>query len=59
MSYTTHTEDFIQELYTRMDILSPNLLDFQLIAKQLGIRVFYWPDKSQALFKGASIHIFK
>ncbi|MGE7944094.1 hypothetical protein ACQKNB_18615 [Lysinibacillus xylanilyticus] len=40
MSYTTHTEDFIQELYTRTGILKPEQLNFQTIALQLGIQLF-------------------
>ena len=58
MSYTTHTEDFIKILYTRMNILKPQHLDFRMIGIQLDIHVFYWPDKSQALFLKDQAYIF-
>lgn len=53
MNYTTHTEDFVKELYTRMGILEPNQLDYMYIANELGIKVFpapYENGPSQALF---------
>lgn len=58
MNYTTHTANFIKDLYTRMGILSPLQLNFQSIAMQLGIQLFYWPDKSQALFLNEHAYIF-
>ncbi|MGN4124848.1 ImmA/IrrE family metallo-endopeptidase [Lysinibacillus sphaericus] len=58
MNYTTHTEDFIKKFYRRMGILMPQHLDFQEIATQLGIQLFYWPDKSQALFLKEHVFIF-
>ncbi|QPQ35538.1 ImmA/IrrE family metallo-endopeptidase [Lysinibacillus sp. JNUCC-52] len=50
MKYSTHTEDFIKELYVRIGTLTPKSLKFQTISKRLGIHVFYWPDTSQSLF---------
>ncbi|MFE3576861.1 ImmA/IrrE family metallo-endopeptidase [Lysinibacillus sp. NPDC059133] len=58
MSYTTYTENLIKELYNRMGILTPQNLDFQTIAMQLQIQVFYWPDNSQALFLKERAYIF-
>lgn len=58
MSCTTHTEDFIQELYTQIGISTPYKLNFQSIAMRLGIQVFYWSDKSQALFLREHAYIF-
>lgn len=58
MNYTTHTEDFIREFYTQMGILTPQQLNFQTIAIQLEIRLYYWPDKSQALFLKNHAYIF-
>lgn len=58
MSYRTHTEDYIQDLYTRMGILKAQQLDFKKIAMHFGIQVFYWPDKSQALFLKNHAYIF-
>ncbi len=58
MSYTTHTDDFIRALYNHMKILKPQKLEFQTMAIKLGIQVFYWPDKSQALFLRERAYIF-
>ncbi|MGE7916679.1 ImmA/IrrE family metallo-endopeptidase [Lysinibacillus xylanilyticus] len=58
MYHTTYTEDFIKELYTKIGILTTLQLDFQTIAMQLGIQVFYWPDNSQALFLKKRYFIF-
>jgi len=58
MIYTTHTEDFVHEFYARMGILEPQQFDFQEIATQFGIQLFYWPDKSQALFLKEQAYIF-
>ncbi len=55
---TTHTEDFIKELYNRIGISIPQQLDYQLIAMELGIKVFYWRDSSQALFANNRPFIF-
>ncbi|MGE8004238.1 ImmA/IrrE family metallo-endopeptidase [Lysinibacillus sp. NPDC093216] len=58
MNYKTLTENFIKELYTRISVITPQQLDFQMIAMQLGIQVFYWPDKNQALFLKNQAYIF-
>lgn len=58
MSYTTLTEDFIQELYLRIGIIIPTQLDYQSFAQQLGIRIYFWEDKSQALFLNERSFIF-
>ncbi|MFF5815799.1 ImmA/IrrE family metallo-endopeptidase [Lysinibacillus capsici] len=58
MKHTTHTEDFIKELYTRMNIMTPQQLEFKVIAKQLNIYIFYWSDISQALFLKERSFIF-
>lgn len=58
MKYTTHTEDFIEELFVRMDILTPHQLNFHKITLHLGIQLFYWADKSQALFLKEQVYIF-
>ncbi|MDM5233341.1 ImmA/IrrE family metallo-endopeptidase [Lysinibacillus pakistanensis] len=58
MVYTTHTENFLKALYNRMNIFSPQQLNFSTIASQIGIRVFYWSDKSQALFYKNNSYIF-
>ncbi|WP_369436131.1 ImmA/IrrE family metallo-endopeptidase [Lysinibacillus fusiformis] len=50
MKYYSHLEDYIKDFYTRIGITTPPLLDFRKIAEKLGIKVFYWPDTSQALF---------
>ena len=50
MNHTTHTEEFVKKLYTKLGILKPHHLNFRTIASQLGIHLFYWVDKSQALF---------
>jgi len=57
MNYTTHTEDFIEELYARMDILTPQQLKFKNISLHFGIHLFYWADKSQALFLKNQVYI--
>lgn len=61
MNYTTHTEDFVKELYIRMDILTPDQLNYKKIATMLGIKVFpapYENGPSQALFAGEIPFIF-
>ncbi|MCS1382766.1 ImmA/IrrE family metallo-endopeptidase [Lysinibacillus sphaericus] len=53
MIYTTHTEDFIRQLYTKIGITKPHQLNYMDIANCLGIRVFpapYEVGPSQALF---------
>ncbi|UXJ70795.1 ImmA/IrrE family metallo-endopeptidase [Lysinibacillus fusiformis] len=58
MKYKTHTENLIYELYNQLNIFIPEQLDFQAIAIQLGIQVYYWPDQSQALFLKKRSYIF-
>ncbi|WP_217580995.1 ImmA/IrrE family metallo-endopeptidase [Lysinibacillus sp. GbtcB16] len=58
MSYTTYTEDFIKELYSYLNILLLHQLGFHKIAELLGIQVFYWQDKSQALFIKEHSYLF-
>lgn len=48
--HQTYTESYVATLYERIGIDTPQQLDFQLIASRLGIKVFYWPEQSQALF---------
>ncbi|WP_413362293.1 ImmA/IrrE family metallo-endopeptidase [Lysinibacillus sp. 3P01SB] len=48
--HQTYTESYVATLYERINIQTPLQLDFQLIAHRLGIKVFYWPEQSQALF---------
>lgn len=58
MVYTTHTEDFVKTFYERMGIAEPQQLDFQTIAEQVGIHLFYWQHASQALFLKDCAYIF-
>lgn len=46
----SHTEDYIKNMYLHIGILRPQQLDYQQIARKLGIKIFYWEDTSQALF---------
>lgn len=57
---TTHTEDFIKELYFKIGITKPHNLDYKKIADALGIRVFPAPydGPSQALFVKETPFIF-
>lgn len=57
MNYS-HLEDFIKEFYFKMNIISPPLLGFREIAKNLGIKVFYWSETSQALYANDLPYIF-
>ncbi|MED4699653.1 ImmA/IrrE family metallo-endopeptidase [Lysinibacillus capsici] len=52
MNYTTHTEDFVKDLYLKIGIYQPYQLNYKTIANALGIRVFLAPydGPSQALF---------
>lgn len=54
----SYLEDFIKDFFSQMGIHSPSLLDFRVIAKNLGIKVFYWLDSSQALFAKEKPFIF-
>ncbi|WP_141905936.1 ImmA/IrrE family metallo-endopeptidase [Lysinibacillus sp. Y5S-8] len=58
MSYTTYTEDFIESLYTKLEILLPHQLDVNEIAYKLGILVYFWDNPSQVLFLGDQAYIF-
>jgi len=58
MNHTTHTEEFVQKFYTKLGILKSHQLNFRTIASQLGIQLFYWVDKSQALFLKDCAYIF-
>ena len=60
MNYTTHTEDFVKELYLKIDITKPYQLNYKTIANALGIRVFPAPydGPSQALFVKNTPFIF-
>lgn len=54
----SHLEDYIKNLYTRMKILDPLDLDIRRIAKEVNIKIYYWNDRSQALFLKESAFIF-
>lgn len=58
MGYKTYTEHFIKNIYLRINILTPEMLNFQKISTSIGIQVFYWQDKSQALFFKDQSYIF-
>ena len=58
MTHTTHTEDFIREMYSKIGITAPQQLCFQQIADALGIKIFYWKRTSQALFLKSQTYIF-
>lgn len=47
---TSHTEDFVEDLYLKIGIKTPQDLKFQTISEGLAIRSFYWPEPCQALF---------
>jgi len=58
MYFYGHLEDYIISFYTKMNITNPRELDFNLIAKKLKINIFYWNDRSQALFLKDHAFIF-
>lgn len=58
MKFYSHLEDYIKDLYTKIGVITPALLDFRVIAKSVGIKVFYWSDGSQALFASGKPFIF-
>lgn len=58
MYYLSHLEDFIKDFYTKLEINSPQQLQFQEISRKLRIRVYYWPKTSQALFLDGYAYIF-
>lgn len=53
----THLEEYVKNLYLKISITKPQQLCFQKIREALGIKVFYWPDASQALFSGNQSYI--
>lgn len=53
-TYRELSQSFIQS----NEYFSPQQLNFSTIASQIGIRVFYWSDKSQALFYKNNSYIF-
>lgn len=56
--YYSHLEDYVQQFYTHMGITDPTLLHFKEVAFRMGLKVFYWHDKSQALFINGRHYIF-
>lgn len=58
MHHYSHLEDYIKQFYTQLGITDPSLLNFKEIGKRMGLKVFYWPDESQALFIDDSSFIF-
>ncbi|KOY81504.1 hypothetical protein ADM90_19560 [Lysinibacillus macroides] len=54
----THLEDYVQQFYTRLGITDPTLLQFEEMALRMGLKVFYWSEKSQALFIDGRYYIF-
>ncbi|WP_346234548.1 ImmA/IrrE family metallo-endopeptidase [Lysinibacillus telephonicus] len=58
MRYTNHMEDFIKEMYTRINILVPEQLQISIIAKSLRVNVLYWNEGSRALFLRGNPYIF-
>lgn len=50
MYYYSHLEDYIKNFYTRIKIFGPLDLDIKRIADELNIKIYYWNDRSQALF---------
>ncbi len=55
---TTLTEDFVKELYLHIGISTTSKLNFQEIASQLNIDVFYFNKTSQALLFKERAYIF-
>nr|WP_054550355.1 ImmA/IrrE family metallo-endopeptidase [Lysinibacillus sphaericus] len=58
MYNTSHTEDFIKNMYTKINIFKPEQIQLSYIAKCLGIKVFYWNEESRALFLKGYPYIF-
>lgn len=54
----THLEDFIQNLYFKINITSPTQLGFAKITDALNIGVFTIPSKSQAIEFNGKHYIF-
>lgn len=55
---TTHTEDFIQDLYLKLNVNDTKDLNYRRIAQLLKISIFYWDEPSQALFLDGHNFIF-
>ncbi|MGG2054651.1 ImmA/IrrE family metallo-endopeptidase [Lysinibacillus pakistanensis] len=53
----TYTEEFIKALYLKIGMTKPLSLNLKAIVESLGIHVFHWPEKSQALFFGDTGYI--
>lgn len=47
MYSSSHTEEFLEEMFTRIRISEPQYLNFQYTAANLGISVFYWKDSNK------------
>ncbi|WBF54865.1 ImmA/IrrE family metallo-endopeptidase [Lysinibacillus sp. JK80] len=58
MYYYSHLEDYIHQFYTSLNIRNPSFLNLENISIHLGLKVFYWYDKSQALFINGRSYIF-
>lgn len=58
MYSTSHTEDFVKEMYTKIGIIEPQQLKFRHVATKLGVSIFYWKEYSQALFLKDYPYIF-
>lgn len=58
LCYLTHTEEFVKEMYLKIDIHSPQQLRFSTLAERLHIDTFYWPETSQALFMNDKGFVF-
>ncbi|MEK4760808.1 ImmA/IrrE family metallo-endopeptidase [Viridibacillus sp. FSL E2-0187] len=54
----SHLEDFVKSFYSRLHIYQPTDLNMFQIAKELRIKVFFWPNGSQALFFEQTGYIF-
>ena len=58
MTYVkSHLEDFIENLYTKISITSPEQLDIELIARRLNIEVGYSHRKSMCAEVGGIMMI--
>lgn len=51
-------EDFVQEFYTKMGIFEPHQLNYERISSELGVKLFFWHEPSQALFLKERSYIF-
>ncbi|WP_042472892.1 ImmA/IrrE family metallo-endopeptidase [Bacillus ndiopicus] len=58
MYYYTYLEDYINHLYHKLGITTSTLLDFNEIANRLKIKIFCWPDDSQAICFDSQAYIF-